>query len=48
MLEVVLMNSALAVDGDRSTIRDYINGNKPFKSLYRKEWKFISSKSASQ
>lgn len=34
---------AKAVDGDRSTIRDYINGNKPLNSLYRNDWQFISS-----
>jgi hypothetical protein len=28
---------AKAVDGDRSTIRDYINGNKPLNSLYRND-----------
>lgn len=26
--------------GDRSTIRHYLNGNKPVGSVYRKQWKF--------
>lgn len=30
--------------GDRSTIRHYLNGNKPAGSLYRKQWKFTLSK----
>lgn len=30
---------ARAINGDRSTIRHYLNGNKPAGSLYRKQWK---------
>jgi hypothetical protein len=34
---------AKAVKGDRSTIRGYLNGNKPVGSLYKNQWQLISS-----
>jgi NUMOD1 domain len=34
---------AKAVKGDRSTIRDYLNGKKPVGSLYKNQWQLMSS-----
>jgi hypothetical protein len=31
------------VKGDRSTIREYLNGKKPVGSLYKNQWQLMSS-----